>query len=212
MNITPIVYAMGVGRILIGLAPIAAPQLSSKLLRFPAEHDNATARLMGRFFGVRDIGLGVLVIYAVADIALLKWIFLFQAATDAADALCIAPNLRDPKMKKAAAASLAFALGGGSLWLIARARLARHSSVMTASCAAVICALTVLRTISSSSSLTFVTSITPRPSVSKRPCTPLSAGSPSARTFSSMRACSAATSGAPKVPRKVNRTLFNIRS
>jgi len=121
MNITPIVYAMGVGRILIGLAPIAAPQLSSKLLRFPAEHDNATARLMGRFFGVRDIGLGVLVIYAVADIALLKWIFLFQAATDAADALCIAPNLRDPKMKKAAAASLAFALGGGSLWLIARA-------------------------------------------------------------------------------------------
>lgn len=120
MNIAPIVYAMGVGRILIGLAPIAAPQLSSKLLRFPAEHDNATSRLLGRLFGVRDIGLGVLVMYAVADMTLLKWIFLFQAATDAGDILCIAPNLRDPKMKKAATLSLVFACGGCALWLVVR--------------------------------------------------------------------------------------------
>ena len=120
MNLTPIIYAMGVGRILIGLAPIATPQLSSKLLRFPADHDNATARLMGRLFGVRDIGLGVLVMYAVSDLALLKWVFLFQAATDAGDILCIAPNLRDPKMKKAAIASLAFAMSGCSAWLIVR--------------------------------------------------------------------------------------------
>ena len=121
MNLTPIVYAMGVGRILLGLAPIVAPQQASKLLRFPADHDNATARLMGRLFGVRDIGLGVLVMYAVSDIPLLKWVFLFQAATDAGDILCIAPNLRDPKMKKAATASLAFAMAGCSGWLIARA-------------------------------------------------------------------------------------------
>lgn len=120
MNITPIVYAMGVGRILIGLAPIAAPQLASKLLRFPVEHDNATSRLMGRLFGVRDIGLGVLVMYAVSDMSLLRWVFLFQAATDAADILCIAPNLRDPKMHKAAALSLVFATGGCILWLVVR--------------------------------------------------------------------------------------------
>lgn len=121
MDVTAICYAMGVGRILIGLAPIATPQLSSRLLRFPTEHDNPTARLMGRLFGVRDIGLGVLVMYAVHDLALLRWVFLFQAATDAGDALVIAPLLRDPKMKKAAAASLMFACGGGSLWLIVRA-------------------------------------------------------------------------------------------
>jgi len=121
MNVTAICYAMGVGRMLIGLAPIVAPQLSSRLLRFPSDHDNATARLMGRLFGVRDIGLGVLVIYAVTNLELLRWVFLFQAATDGADALCIAPNLRDPKMRKAAGASLAFAIGGGSSWLFVRA-------------------------------------------------------------------------------------------
>lgn len=121
MDVTAISYAMGVGRILIGLAPIVAPAASSKLLRFPAEHDNASARLMGRFFGVRDIGLGVLVMYATRDLSLLRWVFLFQAATDAADALSIAPLLRDPKMRKAGAASMTFALGGGSLWLIVRA-------------------------------------------------------------------------------------------
>lgn len=120
-TLNAVCWAMGIGRMLIGIAPIAAPALTSKLLRFPQEHDNATARLMGRFFGIRDIGLGVLVIYAASNLELLRWIFLFQAATDAGDALAIAPNLRDPKMRRAAAASLTFALGGGSLWLILRA-------------------------------------------------------------------------------------------
>ena len=33
------------------------PILYTRMLGFPASHDNPTARLMGRFFGVRDIGL-----------------------------------------------------------------------------------------------------------------------------------------------------------
>src|SRR5438105_1537644 len=60
-----VVSSMGLARIAIGLAPMVAPATSAKLLGFPASHDNATARLMGRFFGVRDIGLGVLALWAV---------------------------------------------------------------------------------------------------------------------------------------------------
>ncbi|MBX3226543.1 MAG: hypothetical protein KIT84_32220 [Labilithrix sp.] len=123
MNLEVVVYAMGVGRILIGLAPIAAPRLTSKLLRFPEEHDNASARLMGRYFGIRDVGLGVLTFHFVGDVAALRWLFLFQAATDGADAFATAPLLRDPKTRRAALACLTFALGGGSLWLVVRSLL-----------------------------------------------------------------------------------------
>ena len=42
-----------------------AAGLSARLLGFPAHHDNATTRLMARWFGVRDIGLGVLVFWVL---------------------------------------------------------------------------------------------------------------------------------------------------
>lgn len=121
MNIEGAAYAMAAGRVVIGLAPIVAAKTTSALLRFPVVHDNATARVMGRLFGVRDIGLGVLVAYAVGNPELLRWVFLFNAGTDAADALVIAPLLRESETRTAAILSLAFALGGGSLWLILRA-------------------------------------------------------------------------------------------
>ncbi|MFO0749694.1 MAG: DUF4267 domain-containing protein [Myxococcota bacterium] len=91
-----VIAAMGVMRIVIGLAPLVAPGPASRLLRFPAAHDNATARLMGRLFGVRDVGLGVLVFYALAHPAFLDFSFLFQAAMDGGDLLDRGPARAPP--------------------------------------------------------------------------------------------------------------------
>lgn len=81
-----IASAMAIGRISIGAAALFAPGPTSKLLGFPRDHDNATARLMGRLFGVRDLALGVLVWRFKDDPAVAPWIFRFNAAVDAGDA------------------------------------------------------------------------------------------------------------------------------
>lgn len=114
-----IVFAMGLGRVAIGLAPILAARPASRLLGFPAGHDNPTARLMARLFGVRDIGLGVLVFYAIAHPELAAAIFLFNALTDAADLAVISiPLARDQGIDRGAALSALAAAGGGLGWLL----------------------------------------------------------------------------------------------
>src|SRR5438067_6844180 len=80
-----ILEAMAVGRIAIGLAPFVAAGPASRMLGFPRSHDTATARLMGRFFGVRDIGLGVLVLWALRHAEALPFVLLFNAAMDLGD-------------------------------------------------------------------------------------------------------------------------------
>ncbi len=114
-----IVRAMGLGRIALGLAPFIAATPTSRLLGFPASHDTATARLMARFFGVRDIGLGVLAFYAVRHPEAASFIYLFNAAMDAGDLVSIMiPLVRRQGIDRAAAVSALFALTGGLGWLI----------------------------------------------------------------------------------------------
>ena len=84
-----VVIGMGLGRIALGLAPFVAPNASRRLLGFPVAHDTATARLLGRFFGVRDIGLGVLAFYALKHPETAAFIFLFNAFMDAGDLVAI---------------------------------------------------------------------------------------------------------------------------
>jgi len=111
---------LAVGRVLIGLAPIVAAAPSSRLLGFPAAHDNPTARLMGRLFGVRDIGLGALVAMHLDDPAALRKAFWLNLAMDLGDAAMIAvPLARRQGIDRAAGLSLAFALGGATAWTIA---------------------------------------------------------------------------------------------
>jgi hypothetical protein len=120
----PIIFAMGVGRILLGLAPFVAAARSSRLLGFPEGHDNATARLMARFFGVRDVGLGVLVFWALAHPEALPFILVFNALMDFGDLSAIAiPLVRRQGIDRAALASVAFALPAGLAWLTAWSRL-----------------------------------------------------------------------------------------
>jgi hypothetical protein len=113
-----VIAAMGVGRVILGLAPFVAARQSSKLLGFPESHDNPTARLMARLFGVRDVGLGVLVFWALGHPDALPFILLFNALTDFGDLGAISiPLLRRQGIDRAAWSSLAFALPAGLAWL-----------------------------------------------------------------------------------------------
>ena len=114
-----VVLAMGLARIALGLAPFVAAGPSSRLLGFPRSHDTATARLMGRFFGVRDIGLGVLVFYALKHPEVAPFIFLFNAAMDLGDLVAIAiPLVKRQGIDRAALASAAFAATGMLGWIL----------------------------------------------------------------------------------------------
>lgn len=114
-----IIAAMAVGRILLGVAPFVAAAGSARLLGFPAAHDTPTTRLMARFFGVRDIGLGAVIFYALAHAAVLPAVMLFNALTDFGD-LCaiVIPLVRRQGIDRAAFRSAAFALPASLAWLI----------------------------------------------------------------------------------------------
>ncbi len=114
-----VIGGMGVGRIVLGVAPFVAAGPSSRLLGFPAQHDNATARLMSRFFGVRDVGLGVLVFYGLTHPAVLAFLLLFNALTDFGDLFAIGiPLVRRQGIDRGAWTSAGFALPAGLAWLV----------------------------------------------------------------------------------------------
>jgi hypothetical protein len=113
-----VIVAMGLGRMAIGLAPFVAARRASALIGFPAQHDSATARLMGRFFGVRDAGLGILAFYAAAHAEAAAFILLFNAAMDAGDLVSTAiPLARRQGIDRGAGTSAAMALIGGLSWV-----------------------------------------------------------------------------------------------
>jgi hypothetical protein len=116
--ITYVIFAMGVGRILLGLVPFVAAGPSSRLLGFPRQHDNPTARLMARFFGVRDVGLGVLAFYGLSHAAALGFVLLFNALTDLGDlGATLIPLAGRHGIDRGALTSAAFALTAGVGWL-----------------------------------------------------------------------------------------------
>jgi hypothetical protein len=106
-------------RILLGATPFVAARSASRLLGFPSAHDTATTRLMARFFGVRDIGLGVLALWALRHPEALPFIALFNAAMDAGDLFSIAiPLVRRQGIDRAAVLSAMFAATGALSWLV----------------------------------------------------------------------------------------------
>ncbi len=120
MSVWGYLVALAVGRFAIGLAPIVAARASSRLLGFPEAHDNATARLMARLFGVRDIGLGAIVLVNLGDADALRRALWLNLAMDLGDALMITiPLLRRQGIDRAATLSLVFALGGAIAWTAA---------------------------------------------------------------------------------------------
>lgn len=115
-----VIAAMGLGRIALGLAPFVAAGPASRLLGFPSSQDNPTARLMGRLFGVRDIGLGVLAFYAIKHPETAPFLFLFNAFMDLGDfASAAIPIVKRQGIDRGAMMSALFAAIGGTGWLIA---------------------------------------------------------------------------------------------
>ena len=113
------IVALSLGRIALGLAPFIAAGPSSRLMGFPAAHDNPTARLMGRLFGVRDIGLGVVGLYALRHPEVRTFAFFLNAAMDAGDLVAIAMALVSRAgIDRAAWRSAMAAAVGGTGWLL----------------------------------------------------------------------------------------------
>jgi hypothetical protein len=113
-----VLEAMAMGRVAIGLAPFIAAGRLSRLLGFPEDHDNPTSRLMARFFGIRDVGLGVLIQYGVRHPELLPFLVVFNACMDGGDLLSIAiPLVRRQGIDRAGWRSSMFAATGGLGWL-----------------------------------------------------------------------------------------------
>lgn len=82
---------MGIVRIAIGVAALAAPSRTARLLGFPEEQDNPTARLMGRLFAVRDVALGALVLaLRDDDPRAARFVYRLNAFVDAGDAASMA--------------------------------------------------------------------------------------------------------------------------
>lgn len=55
-----IVAAIAAVRLSLGLAALLAPARTARAAGYPEDQDTAAARLMGRFFGMREIVLGLL--------------------------------------------------------------------------------------------------------------------------------------------------------
>jgi hypothetical protein len=116
--ITVAVTGMAFARIALGLAPFLAAGPVARLVGFPASHDTATARLMGRFFGVRDIGLGVLALWGLSNPAVLPFVLLFNAFMDAGDLVATGiPLVKRQGIDRGAALSAAMAAIGGIGWV-----------------------------------------------------------------------------------------------
>jgi hypothetical protein len=114
-----VLTAMAMMRIVLGVAPFLVAGLATRLLGFPREQDSPTARLMARFFGVRDFGLGVLVFYALRHPAILPFVLVFNAAMDGGDFVSASiPLVGRHGIDRAALLSGAMAGTAGIAWLI----------------------------------------------------------------------------------------------
>lgn len=79
--------AMGLSafRMGAGALTLLAPRTASKVFGFPDAHDNATARMVGRLFAVREIALGTYTCLQVQTTVNLPDLYLANAAVDAGD-------------------------------------------------------------------------------------------------------------------------------
>jgi len=112
--------AMSGARAAVGVAAIASPGLTSALMGFPKGHDTATARMIGRLFGIREIALGAYTAAQVQADPVRPDVYLLNAAVDMGDAaVCALTLLGRRGVGRAAAGSFALAVpfAAAFLWL-----------------------------------------------------------------------------------------------
>ena len=115
-------YASGLAlvRIAIGVGTLAAPGPMLKLFGFPTEHDNASARIVGRFFGIREVAIGALTLAVVQDRPRSRDLFALNAFVDGSDAvLALLALVTHRGIPRAAVGTILVAtpLAAGWLWL-----------------------------------------------------------------------------------------------
>ncbi len=119
--------AFAVIRIGIGLAPIVAAGPLVRALGFPPGEDTASARAFARLFGVRDIGLGALILWAIPHPEAWVALIALNGATDLGDCIAFLVGLRGrPDLRRpfgACAAVAASAVLGWCLMAVAAGRL-----------------------------------------------------------------------------------------
>lgn len=69
-----------------GVLALFAPGLGIRLFGFPPKHDNATARLLGRLFGVRELALAALTLLYDDEPVRRPSLYRLNAAVDGSDA------------------------------------------------------------------------------------------------------------------------------
>jgi Domain of unknown function (DUF4267) len=116
---------IAIGRIAVGVASCLAPRTAAKMFGFPTDHDNGTARALGRMFGAREIVLGAMVLKLQDDPRVAPDLYRLNAAVDAGDAAAMLTGLvKRDGIDRAAAMTLVVALGAVAGWV----RMAQEAS------------------------------------------------------------------------------------
>lgn len=124
-DVRAVSFAMGAGRVAIGLGLIASPEIAMRMLGFP-RYEPGTL-VVSRIAGARDIVMGVATLLALGDRRRLAAAHLANAAADAGDAatftaaLASGGELRGTAVRGLSAAVPATIAG---LWAAARLRRA----------------------------------------------------------------------------------------
>lgn len=118
MIVLAIASVLIAARLAIGMLPFLAMRSVGLRLGFPAPELCATSTLFARMFGVRDVGLGVILLLGLRHPEWLSAAFLGNVVCDACDAASLAASIRrrEPILRPArlflATASIGVVLGG----------------------------------------------------------------------------------------------------
>jgi len=105
-------------RAAFGVATLVAPGPASRLFGFPKGHDNGSARLMARLFGVRELAMAALVVSALDDDERLGHACAISAAVDVGDVIVACGTFRrDPQLRVASALTMLAGTAGAASWL-----------------------------------------------------------------------------------------------
>jgi hypothetical protein len=117
-RIRNIAIGMSAGRVLIGIISILAPGLARRVMRLPAEQDNASVRMMTRLFGVREVAVGMHAVASVQESPRKPHLYTQNATVDAGDAAVLLIALaKGGGVRRAAVGSLAIAVPVVATWL-----------------------------------------------------------------------------------------------
>lgn len=110
---------MAAGGFVLGLVAFLFPSRAARVFGFPAEHDNATARTIGRLYAIREAARGVQLTYeARSERGPQPFTIGMNLAIDAADAAMLAAAIRRRAgITRAAGSIFVFAATTCVFWL-----------------------------------------------------------------------------------------------